>query len=182
VEIRGDKLAWFGVLPAEPTSMTIAYSAKGKGLYNLQTPPGGILDTFHIDLTAVGSDVRMLELSLQPTQYVRENGKTVYTWDYKRLLFGRPIALDVLGIAPIDRLGELTWLGPASVVVFGFFLGLFAHAFNLQNFDRYMLLLILGTFTGAYPLMYFAQEFISLKPAMLASSAFVLLVVAVRSI
>ncbi len=98
VEIRGDKLAWFGVLPGEPTPMTIAYSAVGKGLYNLQTPPSGILDTFHIDLTAVGSDVRMLELSLQPTKYVRGNGRTVYTWDYKRLLFGRPIALDVLGL------------------------------------------------------------------------------------
>ena len=70
--------------------MTIAYSAVGKGLYDLQTPPSGILDTFHIDLTAVGSDVRMLELSLQPTQYVRGKGQTVYTWDYKRLLFGRP--------------------------------------------------------------------------------------------
>jgi hypothetical protein len=77
VEIRGDKLAWFGVLPAEPTSMTIAYSAKGKGLYNLQIPPSGILDTFHIDLTAVGSDVRMLELSLQPTKYARGSGQTV---------------------------------------------------------------------------------------------------------
>jgi len=68
--------------------MTIAYSAVGKGLYKLQTPPSGILDTFHIDLTAVASDVRMLELSLQPTKYVRGNGQTVYTWDYKRLLFG----------------------------------------------------------------------------------------------
>ena len=61
----------------------------------------------------------MLELSLQPTKYVRGNGQTIYTWDYKNLLLGRPIALDVLGIAPIDRLGELTWLGPASVVIFG---------------------------------------------------------------
>jgi len=104
VEIRGDKLSWFGKLPGEPTPMTISYSAVGKGLYNLQTPPSGILDTFHIDLTAVGSDVRMIELSLQPTKYVRGAGHTVYTWDYKRLLFGRPIALDVLGIAPIDRL------------------------------------------------------------------------------
>src|SRR5256885_187523 len=133
VEIRGDKLAWFGMLPGEPTPMSIAYTAVGKGLYSLQTPPSGILDTFHIDLTAVGSDVRMLELSLQPTKYVRGNGQTVYTWDYKRLLFGRPIALDVLGIAPIDRLGDLTWLGPASVVVFGFVLGLFAHAFAIQD-------------------------------------------------
>ena len=98
VEIRGDKLAWFGTLPGESTPMSIAYSAVGKGLYNLQTPPSGILDTFHIDLTAVGSDVRMLELSLQPTKYVRGKGQTVYTWDYKRLLFGRPIALDVLGM------------------------------------------------------------------------------------
>jgi len=178
VEIRGDKLAWFGSLPADPVQMSIAYSAVGKGLYNLQTPPSGILDTFHIDLTAVGSDVRMLELSLQPTKYVRTSGQTVYTWDYKRLLFGRPIALDVLGIAPIDRLGELTWLGPASVVVFG----LMARAFNAQHIDRWMLLLLLGTFTGAYPLMYFAQEFIPLNAAMLASSALVLVVIAVRAI
>jgi prepilin-type N-terminal cleavage/methylation domain-containing protein len=182
VEIRGDKLVWFGTLPAEPTSMTIAYSAAGKGLYNLRPPPSSILDTFHIDLTAVGSDVRMLELSLQPTKYARGNGQTVYTWDYKRLLFGRPIALDVLGVAPIDRLGQLTWLGPASVVIFGFLLGLFAHAYNIRNFDRWMLLLILGTFTGAYPLMYFAQEFIPLSAAIMASSAMVLFVITLRSV
>jgi hypothetical protein len=181
VEIRGDKLVWFGTLSSEPASMTIVYSAVGKGIYNLQTPPSGILDTFHIDLTAVGSDVRMLELSLQPTKYARGNGQTVYTWDYKRLLYGRPISLDVLGIAPIDRLGELTWLGPASVVLFGLLLGLIAHAFAIQKFDRWMLLLVLGTFTGAYPLMYFAQEFIPLNIAILASSAIVLLVIAIRS-
>lgn len=182
VEIRGDKLVWFGTLPGEPTSMTIAYSAVGTGLYNLQTPPSGVLDTFRIDLTAVGSDVRMLELSLQPTKYVRGNGQTVYTWEYKRLLFGRPIALDVLGIAPIDRLGELTWLGPASVVVFGLVLGLVAHAFAIRNFDRWLLLLIIGTFTGAYPLMYYAQEFIPLNAAIFASSALVLLVIAIRAV
>ena len=182
VEIRGDKLAWFGRLPSEPTSMTIAYSAVGKGLYHLQTPPSGILDTFHIDLTAVGSDVRMLDLSLQPTRHARGNGQTVYTWDYKRLMFGRPIALDVLGIAPIDRLGELSWLGPASVVVFGLLLGLVARAFNIQMIDRWMLLLILGTFTGAYPLMYFAQEFIPLNAAIVASSALVLAIIAVRAV
>src|SRR5437773_6304458 len=181
VEIRGNKLVWFGTLPSESTPMSIAYAAVGKGLYNLQTPPGTILDTFHIDLTAVGSDVRMLELSLQPTGYARANGRTVYTWDYKRLLFGRPIALDVLGIAPIDRLGELSWLGPASVVVFGLILGLVAHAFAIQNFDRWMLLLVLGTFTGAYPLMYFAQEFIPLKAAIFSSAAIVLLIIAIRS-
>src|SRR6185503_1716760 len=150
-------------------------------LYYLQTPPGGVLETFHIDLTAVGSDVRMLELSLQPTKYNRAAGQTVYTWDYKRLLFGRPIAVDVLGIAPIDRLGELTWLGPASVVLFGIVLGLVAHAFAIRNFDRWMLLLIMGTFTGAYPLMYFAQEFIPLNAAIAVSSAIVLAVIAIRS-
>src|SRR6266566_3871434 len=181
VEIRGNKLVWFGTLPTEPSSISIAYAAVGKGLYNLQTPPGGILDTFHIDLTAIGSDVRMLELSLQPTKYVRGNGQTVYTWDYKRLLFGRPIAVDVLGIAPIDRLGELTWLGPASVVIFGLVLGLVAGAFNIRNIDRWMLLLILGTFTGTYPLMYFAQEFIPLNAAIYISSAIVLLIIAVRA-
>jgi hypothetical protein len=181
VEIRSDKLVWFGALPSDPTPMTITYSAVGKGLYNLEIPPSGILDTFHIDLTAIGSDVRMLELSLQPTKYARGNGQTRYTWDYKRLLFGRPIALDVLGVAPIDRLGELTWLGPASVVIFGLVLGLVAHAFNIRNFDRWMLLLVLGTFTSAYPLMYFAQEFIPLNTAIFASSAIVLLVIAIRS-
>jgi hypothetical protein len=45
-----------------------------------------------------------------------------------------------------------------------------------------MLLLIVGTFTGAYPLMYFAQEFIPLRVAMFASSALVLTVIAVRAI
>ena len=182
VEIRGDKLVWFGTLPGDPTPITITYSAVGKGLYHLQTPPCGILDTFHIDLTAVGSDVRMLELSLQPTKHTRGNGQTVYTWDYQRLLFGRPISLDVLGVAPIDRLGELTWLGPSSMVLFGLLLGLVAHAYRIRNYDRWMLLLVLGTFTGAYPLMYFAQEFIPLNTAIFASSAVVLLVIALRSV
>jgi prepilin-type N-terminal cleavage/methylation domain-containing protein len=182
VEIRGDKLIWFGTLPGGGAVMTVAYSAVGKGIYNVQPPPSGVLDTFHIDLTAVGSDVRMLELSLQPTKYARGNGQTVYTWNYKHLLFGRPIALDVLGIAPIDRLGELTWLGPASVVIFGLVLGLVAHAFAIRNFDRWMLLLVVGTFTSAYPLMYFAQEFIPLNAAIVTSSAFVLLIIGIRSV
>ncbi|HEX3628467.1 MAG TPA: prepilin-type N-terminal cleavage/methylation domain-containing protein [Verrucomicrobiae bacterium] len=183
VEIRGDKLVWRGVLPADaPTPMSIAYSAVGKGVYYLETPPGNILDTFHIYLTAVGSDVRMLELSLQPTKFSRSDGQTTYTWDYKHLLYGRPIALDVLGVAPIDRLGELSWLGPASVVIYGLLLGLIANAFYIRNFDRWTLLLVLGTFTGAYPLMYFAQEFISLNAAILISSAVVVTIIAIRSV
>jgi hypothetical protein len=181
VDIRGDKLVWSGTLPGAPTTVTITYSAVGKGLYNLQTPPGAILDTFHVDLSAVGSDVRMLELSLQPTRYVRDGGQTIYTWDYKNLLFGRPISLDVLGIAPIDRLGELAWLGPSSVVLFGVLLGLVAYAYRIANYDRWMLLLILGTFTGSYPLMYFAQEFIPLKVAMVTSSLLALVVIGIRS-
>src|SRR5258707_11142589 len=83
VEIRGDKLVWFGALPGEPTPMSITYSAVGKGLYNLPLPPGGILDAFHIDLTAIGSDVRMVELSPQPTKYARSNQRTVRTSDYQ---------------------------------------------------------------------------------------------------
>jgi len=44
-----------------------------------------------------------------------------------------------------------------------------------------MALLVLGTFTGAYPLMYFAQEFISLNVAMIAASVLVLVIIAIRS-
>jgi hypothetical protein len=67
-------------------------------------------------------------------------------------------------------------------VIFGLVLGLVARAYNIQNIDRWMLLLILGTFTGTYPLMYFAQEFIPLNSAMIMSSALVLLVIAIRSV
>ena len=115
--------------------MALTYSAVGKGLYTLSVPPGQILDAFKIALTANGSDVRMLELSLQPTNLERLPGQTRYVWDYQRLLYGRPIALDVLGIAPIDRLGELSWLGPVSVIVFGLLIGLVsrARASNLSS-------------------------------------------------
>src|SRR4029077_9799652 len=114
VALRDGKLAWCGALAAEPTPLEVTYTAIGKGLYELSVPPGGILDQFEVSLTANGSDVRLLELSLQPTSLARAAGSTAQTWDYKRLLFGQPIRLDVLGIAPIDRLGELTWLGPLS--------------------------------------------------------------------
>jgi len=66
-------------------------------------------------------------------------------------------------------------------VVFGLILGLIARAFNIMDVDRWMLLLILGTFTGAYPLMYFAQEFIPLTVAMFLSSGIVLVVLSLRS-
>src|SRR5207245_7521707 len=76
----------------------------------------------------------------------------------------------------------LTWLGPASVIIFGLVLGLVAYAYHIRNFDRWMLLLIMGTFTGAYPLMYFAQEFITLNAAIFLSAGSVVLIIAIRSI
>jgi hypothetical protein len=113
---------------------------------------------------------------------VRSAGTTTYLWDYKRLLFGRPVRLDVLGIAPIDRLGELTWLGPVSVIVFGLLVGLVVHAAAVTRFDRWMLLLTVGTFAGAYPLMYFAQEYIALGPAVLVSAGVALAIICVRAV
>jgi len=185
VTMRGDKLVWTGALGAggsDPVPVEVTYTATGRGIYALQTPPGKILDTFKINLTANGSDVRMLELSMQPTNLQRASGATVYTWDYKRLMFGRPIVVDVLGIAPLDRLGELSWLGPMSVVVFGLTLGLVARAYATVAVDKWMLLMLIGTFTGAYPLMYFAQEFIPLQRAMVLSAGVVILIIAVRAV
>ena len=156
VSMREGKLVWRGPLPTEPTEMDITYTAVGKGLYELSVPPGGILDRFEVSMVANGSDIRLLELSLQPTDLNRASGQTTYTWEYERLLFGRPVRLDVLGIAPIDQLGELTWLGPLSVVAFGLLIGLVVHAASIDAFDRWMLVMTVGTFAGAYPLMYFA--------------------------
>jgi hypothetical protein len=185
VALRGDQLVWSGTLAVTgqtPTLVEITYTAMGRGTYVLQTPPAKILDHFQIELTTNGTGVRMLDLSMQPTQLVRRGNATTYTWDYKRLMFGRPITVDVLGIAPVDRLGELSWLGPLSVILFGLTLGLIARAYEAANVDRWMLLMMLGTFTGAYPLMYFAQEFVPLHVAMIASAAIVLLVIAIRAI
>jgi prepilin-type N-terminal cleavage/methylation domain-containing protein len=182
VALRNDKLIWRGALAAEPTAMEVTYTAVGKGLYELSVPPGGILDHFEVSLAASGSDVRLLELSLQPTSLVRSAGTTTYTWDYKRLLFGQPVRLDVLGIAPIDRLGELTWLGPVSVIVYGLLVGLVIRAAAVTGFDRWMLILTVGTFAGAYPLMYFAQEYISLSQAVLISGGVALGIIAVRAV
>ena len=182
VSLRNGKLVWQGKLSSKPTLLDVTYTAVGKGLYELSVPPGGILDQFQISLVANGSDVRLLELSLQPTSLDRSAGASTYRWDYQRLLLGRPVRLDVLGIAPIDRLGELTWLGPISVIIFGLLVGLVAHAASVTRFDLWMLLLILGTFAGAYPLMYFAQEYISLGPAILISVGIALAIIGLRAI
>jgi prepilin-type N-terminal cleavage/methylation domain-containing protein len=182
VALRDGKLVWRGSLAAKPTTLEVIYTAVGKGLYELSVPPGGILDHFQITLAANGSDVRLLELSLQPTNLERTAGTTTYTWDYHRLLFGQPVRLDVLGIAPIDRLGELSWLGPLSVIVFGLLVGLIIHAAGVPRFDRWMLLLTVGTFAGAYPLMYFAQEYIPLEQAVMASAGIALAIIGIRAI
>ncbi|MEA2735699.1 MAG: hypothetical protein QOE14_2150 [Humisphaera sp.] len=184
VALRGDKLVWTGALPPGdvPVPVEVTYAAVGRGIYSLATPPAKILDQFHVQLTTHGTDVRMLELSMQPTDTARQAGATTYTWNYKRLMFGRPIVVDVLGIAPVDRLGELRWLGPMSVVVFGLMLGLTMRAFGAADVDKWMLLMLIGTFTGAYPLMYFAQEFIPLRQAMLVSASAVLIVIMIRSV
>lgn len=182
VALRGDKLVWRGTLGIDPTPIRFTYAAVGKGLYALEVPPGGILDTFQLQLAANGSDVRMLEMSMQPTEVVRAGGKTTYTWSYKRLMLGLPIALDVLGIAPIDQLGELRWLGPLSVVLFGLLVGMMVRAMDVQGvgFDRWTLLLVIGTFTAAYPLMYFAQEFIPLTAAIIIAAGATLTIIGVR--
>jgi prepilin-type N-terminal cleavage/methylation domain-containing protein len=182
VILESGRLVWHGKLPEKPVPIELTYTAVGKGVFALEVPPGGQLDTFKIDLTSHGSDVRMLELSLQPTSLERPAGNTHYVWDYKDLLIGRPIALDVLGIAPIDRLGELAWLGPLSVVAFGLLLGVFARAYNLEKIDRWILLLLIGTFAGAYPLMYFAQEYTLPLVAISASAGLVIVIIAIRAV
>jgi prepilin-type N-terminal cleavage/methylation domain-containing protein len=182
VAVRDGRLVWRGLLPADSTDLDVTYTAVGKGLYELALTPGGLLDDYKVSLTAKGSDVRLLELSLQPTGLERAGGSSTYRWDYNRVLFGRPVRIDVLGIAPIDRLGELTWLGPISVILFGLLLGMVVHAVSVPNFDRWMLLLCIGTFAGAYPLMYFAQEYVSLLPALVASGAIAILIIAVRTV
>ncbi len=181
VTLRDGKLVWRGDLPAQPTTLNVIYTAVGKGLYELSSAPGGLLDKYQVSLTAKGSDVRLLELSLQPTSLERSGGSSTYRWDYARLLFGRPVRIDVLGIAPIDRLGELTWLGPLSVVAFGLLVGLVVQAAPVAQFDRWMLFLTIGMFAGAYPLMYFAQEYVTLTQAIAGSAAAALAIIAVRT-
>jgi hypothetical protein len=180
--LSNGKLVWHGQLWHEPTTFDITYTAVGEGLYELTGSPDGLLDTYQVTVTTRGSDVRLLELSLQPTSVERAGGSSTYRWDYKRLLFGECVRIDVLGIAPIDRLGELTWLGPMSIVAFGLVLGLVVQAANVPRFDRWMLLLTIGTFAGAYPLMFFAQEYISLPLAVVASSAVAIAIIGLRTI
>lgn len=182
VSHEGGYLTWRGHLDAEEDAeIKVRYNAVGKGIYTLEKPPGKIIDLFKTHLVAHRSDIRTLELSLQPNSNERDGDKTVYTWHYERLLVGRPIAIDVLGIAAIDRLGELGWLGPISVLVFGLLITLLALAFRPEQLSAWMLLLIAGCFAGAYPLMYFLQEYVSLPAAIVAAAAGVIVIIAVRA-
>jgi len=183
VDVRGDRLVWRGPLEArQAAELDVTYSADGKGVYSLQPPPGRIISTFDVTLTAHRSDIRMLQLALQPDKVERVAGATTYTWKYRNLFFGRPIVLDVLGITPVDQLGELMWLAPVGVLAFGAMVALVAVAFQPEMLDKWMLLLVVGAFAGAYPLMYFAQDLLPLGQAMAAASAAVLAVLAIRGL
>ncbi len=183
VSIQDNRLVWTGRLDAHtPATLEVTYAAMGKGIFTLTPPLGSILDEFAATITAHQSDIRMMELSLQPQKAETAADHTTYGWKYKRLIFGRPIVLDVLGIAPADRLGELVWLAPISVLVFGLLASLLALATRPEKLDVWMLLLLVGTFAGSYPLMYFAQDFLPLAGAILGAAAVVLLVIAARSI
>jgi prepilin-type N-terminal cleavage/methylation domain-containing protein len=61
IALRDGKLVWRGALAAEPTLQEVAYTAVGKGLYELSVPPGGIVEQFDVSMEAKGSDVRLLE-------------------------------------------------------------------------------------------------------------------------
>ncbi len=176
-------LIWQGPLDAgQPAQITVGYSATGKGVYTLEKPSGKIIDQFRTVLVANRSNIRMLELSLQPNKLEHSSGNTTYTWDYKRLVVARPIAIDMLGIAALDRLGELTWLGPLSVLVFGILIALLALAHDPQKLNVWLVILVAGCFAGAYPMMYFLQDFIDLTAAVVLANLVVLTVVGWRII
>ncbi len=66
--------------------------------------------------------------------------------------------------------------------MFGLVAGLIVHIAGVPRFDRWMLLLTIGTFAGAYPLMCFAQEYLPLGSAVAGSAAVALAVIGVRSV
>ena len=181
VSIRDGKLVWRGPLSNESSAIDVAYTAVGRGLYDLALTPGGMLDKYEVHLVANGSDVRLMELSLQPTSLKRTSTASTYRWSYERLLFGRPVRIDVQGIAPIDRLGELWWLGPTGVVAFGLIVGLVVHATGADQFDVWTLVMAVGSFAGAYPLMYFAQEYVGLGQAVIGSAGAAIAVISIRA-
>ncbi len=182
VAVSGGQMRCRVTLNESSGPLEVQYSAVGRGVFRVDMPPGGIEDRLSLKLTTTGADVRLMELSLQPTQVRSMPVGTEYTWEYQRLLFGQPIQLDVLGIAPMDRLGELRWLGPLSIVFFGLAAGLIALVADKPAFDRWMLLLTFGLFSGSYPLMYYAQEYMPLTAAVVLSAAAPILLLTVRTL
>ena len=181
--VEGNHLVWQGSLDGKPNAeIAVAYSATGKGVYTLEKPSGKILDLFRTKLIANRSNIRMLELSLQPNSLEQSSDSTTYTWEYKRLVQARPIAIDVLGIAALDRLGELTWLGPLSVLVFGILIALIALAHDPEKLNVWLVILVTGCFAAAYPMMYFLQDFIDLYAAIALATVFVVVVIGSRII
>ena len=180
-DLKAKRLVWFGELDkSEPSKIVVRYSATGMGIYTLEKPSGRIIDRFETRLVAHNSNIRMLELSLQPNTVDASGGQTVYEWDYQRLVVARPIAIDVLGIAAVDRLGELTWLGPVSVLVFGILISLAALALDPAKLNGWLAILVVGCFAGAYPLMYFLQDFITLGGAIAVAAGVVILIIGWR--
>lgn len=180
--VHPGKIIWRGELGEQPADFSVSYTAVGKGVFELPVPPENIVDEFHVDLKLQGSDLRLMDLSLQPTQVSRGQGAVRYQWAYEKLVYGQPVKLDVLGIARVDRLGELSWLGPLSVVLFGAVAGLILGAAEANTFDKWMLFLTIGAFAAAYPIMYFAQEYIELKFAILISCAVSVAIIAARAL
>ncbi len=181
--LEANHLVWHGPLDANrPATIAVDYSATGKGVYTLEKPSGKIIDQFRTVLVANRSNIRMLELSLQPNKLEHSSDSTTYTWDYNHLVEARPIAIDMLGIAALDRLGELTWLGPLSVLAFGILFALLALAHDPEKLNVWLVILVAGCFAGAYPMMYFLQDFIDLTAAVALAAAVVLTVVGWRII
>lgn len=176
-------LMWKGMLDDEKTSeISVTYSATGKGIYTLEKPAGKIIQSFKTRLIANKSNIQMLQLSLQPNSLQQSSNSTIYTWEYKRLVAAQPIAIDVLGIAGIDRLERLTWLGPLSVFVFGILISLAALAYEPEKLNGWVIVLVVGCFAGAYPMMYFLQDFVTLPAAIGIASAVALIIVGWRII
>ncbi len=179
--IEQNCLVWNGTLDSSKDStILVTYSAVGKGIYTLEKPAGKIIELFKTKLTANKGNIQMLQLSLQPSSVNKSSNNTEYTWEYKRLVAAQPIAIDVLGIASIDRLEKLTWLGPLGVFVFGVLIALVTLAYKPEKLDGWVILLVAGCFASAYPLMYFLQDFVSLPAAVGIASIIALCIVGCR--
>jgi len=141
-------------------------------LHRAYTYPRPRYDSFQDALTGLGNRRAFDE---------RLEAEVNFTRRFRHAFSLALVELDGLETA-IDRLGELSWLGPLSVVLFGLLVGLVVQAAAVPQFDRWMLLLTVGTFAGAYPLMYFAQEYLNLVPAVLISAEVSVTIIGVRAL